>query len=244
MKGILKILGCLRSLALSLLIIVSSCQESSKPVEQSSINDSPDFLLIADKDPLEIETESAFMIDGAGPIYFAVLDLTAEQKEQIHQIVQEFKDEFKGMHGRWRDGSSWEELREERQALREKINAAIYEILTDEQKAILDDIKSQLENGQYPDILVEHKVAHLTEKLDLTSDQQSEVKALFKEYGNLLISTRDESENRFEFIIAKMELLMELDNEIQALLTEEQLELYEEMKTEHRRKHFRHHRHP
>jgi Spy/CpxP family protein refolding chaperone len=231
-------------LVLSLLIIFSSCQESSDPVQQSNINDSPDFLLIADEDPLEIETESAFMIDGTGPMYFAVLDLTEEQKEQIHQIVHDFKDQFRDMHGRWRDGASWEELKEERQALREQINAAIYEILTDEQKAILDDIKSQLENGQYPDILVEHKVAHLTERLDLTTDQQTEVTALFKEYGNLLVAARNDSENRFEFMMTKMELFMELDNKIRALLTEEQLELYEEMKTEHRRKHIHNHRRP
>ena len=221
----------LTSIVLSVFLIISGCQESSDPVQQSTLNDSPDFLLIADEDPLDIETEPAFMIDGAGPMFFSVLDLTEEQKEQIKEIVQSFKDEFRGLCSRWTEGTSWEDIREERRALHEQINAAIYEILTDEQKAIVDNIKSQLEDGQYPDILVEHKVAQLTEKLDLTTDQQEEIGILFKEYGTLLVSTRNESENRFEFMMAKMELFMELDQKIRALLTDEQLELYDEMKS-------------
>ena len=231
-------------LILSLLIIFNSCQQTEQPMEQYSLNDSPDFLLMADEDPLDIEVESAFMIDAAGPIYFSVLDLTDEQKEQIKEIVSGFKSEFSGLCGRWKDGTSWEELREERQALREQINEAIYEILTDEQKTILDEIKTQLENGQYPDLLVESKVANLTEKLDLTEDQQTELTDLFKEYGTLLIASRDDSGNRFEFMRVKFELFMELDGKIRALLSEEQIELYDQLKSEHRMKHFRHHRKP
>ena len=231
-------------LVLSLLFIFSSCQESTQPTQQSNFNGSPDFLLIADEDPLNLETESAFMIDGAGPMYFSVLDLTEEQKEQIKEIVSGFKEEFGGLCGRWKDGTSWEDIKEERQVLREKIRVAIYEILTDEQKAILDDIKTQLENGLYPDILVENKVAHLTEKLDLSTDQQAEFTDLFKEYGTLLIASRDNSGDRFEFMMAKMELFIELDGKIRALLTDEQLELYIEMKSEHRMKGFHHRRKP
>jgi Spy/CpxP family protein refolding chaperone len=227
---------------LALLLTLSSCQDSTEPEEQANINGTPDFLLFADEDPLSLETEAAFMIDGAGPIYFSVLNLTDEQKEQIKEIAKSFREEFAGLHGRWRDGTSWKDIREERRALHEKIREAIYEILTDAQKAILDDIKSQLENGQYPDILVQHKVDHLTEKLDLSAEQQEDLTSLFKEYGSMLIASRDESENRFEFMIAKLELLFELDSNIRALLTEEQLALYDDLKLEHRRKHFRHHR--
>ena len=72
---------------LSLMIILSSCQQTEQPMEQYSLNDSPDFLLIDDEDPLNIETESAFMIDGTGPLYFSVLDLTEEQKEQRRKYV-------------------------------------------------------------------------------------------------------------------------------------------------------------
>jgi hypothetical protein len=229
---------------LSLVIILSSCQQTEQPLEQDSLNDSPDFLLIADEDPLNIEVESAFKIDGLGPLYFSVLDLTDEQKELIKEIVSEFKSEFAGMCGKWRDGTSWEDIKEERHALREQIREAIYEILTDEQKAILDDIKTQLENGQYPDIIVESKVAYLTEQLNLTEDQQAELTVLYKEYGTLLIASRDESANHFEFMMVKMELFMELDGKIRELLSEEQLELYEALKAEHRNKRFHHHRQP
>ena len=229
---------------LSVLIFLSSCQQTEQPMEQYSLNDSPDFLLMADEDPLNIETESAFMIDGAGPIYFTVLDLTDEQKEQIKEIVNEFRSEFAGMCGKWRDGTSWEDIKAERQAVREQIREAIYEILTDEQKAILDEINTQLENGIYPDIIVESKVAHLTEKLNLTEDQQADITVLFKEYGTLLIASRDDSGNRFEFMMDKMELFMELDGKIRALLSDEQLELYDALKAEHRKGRFHHRRKP
>jgi hypothetical protein len=231
-------------LVLSLLIIFTSCQESTEPVQQSNFNGSPDFLLIADEDPLDIETESAFMIDGAGPMYFSVLDLTEEQKEQIKEIVSGFKEEFGGLCGRWQEGTSWEDIKEERHAMREQIREAIYEILTDEQKAILDEIKTQLENGEYPDIIVENKVANLTEKLDLSTDQQAELTKLFKKYGTLLLESREEGGDRFTFMLAKMELFMELDSKIRALLTDKQLELYEEMKSEHKMKRFHHRRKP
>ena len=206
--------------ALSLVVILSSCQQTEQPMEQYSLNDSPDFLLIDDEDPLNMETESAFMIDGAGPLYFSVLNLTDDQKEQIREIVSEFRSEFAGMCGKWRDGTSWEDIKEERQALHDQIHAAIYEILTDEQKAILDDIQNQLENGQYPDLLVENKVARLTEALNLTDDQPAALTDLFKEYGTLLIATRNESGDKFEFMMVKMKLFMELDGKIRALLTD------------------------
>jgi hypothetical protein len=227
---------------LSLLIFFSSCQQTEQPMEQYSLNDSPDFLLIADEDPLNIEVESAFMIDGAGPLYFSVLNLSDEQKEQIREIVSEFRSDFAGMCGRWRDGTSWEDIKQERQALREQIRLAIFEILTDEQKAILDDIKTQLENGQYPDIVVQNKVAYLTEQLNLDEDQITELTVLFKEFGTLLIASRDESGDRFEFMKSKIELFMELDGKIRALLTDEQLALYDELKSQHRMKRFHHHR--
>ncbi len=230
-------------LVLSLLISLTSCNQSEPQAQQSTLNDAPEFLLIADEDPLNIEQDEAFIIDGAGPLYFWVLDLTDEQKEQIKEIVSEFRSDFVGLCGRWNSGLSWEEIKEERHALREKIREAIYEILTDEQKVILDEIKTQLENGQYPDILVERRVAFLAEQLDLTAEQQNQVAELYKEYGSLLIASRNESGNRFEFRMAKRELFMELDGKIKVLLTGEQLELYEELKFQHRKRRFHHFRH-
>jgi Spy/CpxP family protein refolding chaperone len=224
--------------ALLIMFSILGCEQTAPPelsrnaganIETSEA----EFLLVAEADPLEIEQDEAFIIDGAGPFLFSVLDLTEEQKEQIKEIVHRFRPEFKGLRGRWNDGKSWEEIREERRALREQVYAAIYEILTDEQKAIIDEIEAQLVNGEFPDIIVEKRVEYLTEELGLSPDQQDQISILLKEYGNLLLAARNESDNPRDFRGVKFDLFQELDAKIREILTDEQIERYNQLKRSH-----------
>ena len=237
------------------LFSLTACNKAELPSEQQivfpqgSTDSRAEFLLVATEDPLAIEQDEAFIIDGAGPMYFWVLDLTTDQKDSIRSIVRGFRSDFLGLCFQWLDGKSWEEIRAERLALREKIREAIYNILTDEQKAIVDEIAVQLAAGEFPDIVAEKRVEFLTEKLGLSEEQQQEIYDLFKLYGSQMIQARNASENPIDFRRLKFEIFEELDQKIRAILTAEQIDLYELLKEEHHqirfggRFHGRYHRH-
>lgn len=214
-------------------ILIIGCSKNNPQAPELTGMEDPSFLLVAGEDPLGIEQESAFMIDGIGPLYFGVLDLSDEQIDQIREIVSQYRDDFKNLQSRWRQGKSWSEIREQRRALREEISAAIEEILTEEQKAILEEIKTQLENGEFPDIIIDKRVEFLTAELNLTSEQQEQIKALFKEYGNRLLAARNNGKNPRQFRIMMTGIFKELDEAISALLTEEQLQLYNQLKAKY-----------
>jgi Spy/CpxP family protein refolding chaperone len=224
--------------ALLFLFSLTACNKTELPSEQQSLfsqgdtDSGAEFLLVASEDPLAIEQDEAFIIDGAGPMYFWVLDLTAEQKDSIKVIVSEFRSDFTGLCFQWLEGKSWEEIRAARLALREKIRLAIYNILTDEQKAIVDEIAAQLAAGEYPDIVAEKRVEFLTENLGLSEEQQQEIYDLFKLYGSQMIQARNNSENPIDFQSTKNEIFQELDQKIRAILTAEQIDLYEQLKAE------------
>ena len=232
------------SLVIALIFSITACNQSEpQSMEQPDFFQSmggsdAEFLLVAYSDPLEIEQEEAFIVDGAGPMYFWVLDLTEEQRESIKAVVSELRPDFKEMCSRWTEGKSWEDIHDERLALREKIRTAIYEILTDEQKVIVDKIADQLAKGEYPDIVVEKRIEYLTEQLNLADEQQTKIYDLFKQYGSLMIAARNASENPMDFRIAKYELFQELDSRIREILTEGQNELYDELKSKHRKLRF------
>jgi Spy/CpxP family protein refolding chaperone len=234
----------LSSLTFVLMFSITACNQSEpQTMEQpdyykSLAGSDAEFLLVAYSDPLEIEQEEAFLVDGAGPMYFWALDLTEEQKEQIKEIVSDLRPNFKEMCSRWKEGKSWEDIREERIALREKIRIAIYEILTDEQKAIVDEMAVQLAAGEFPDAVVEKRVEKLTEELGLDTDQQQKITDLFKDYGSQMIQMRNASDEPKEFHMAKYELFQELDAKIREILTEEQIELYDIFKNENRKAKF------
>jgi len=231
-------------MALFLIFAFSACNQSEPLSTQepeyfkSMAESDAEFLLVAYSDPLELEQEEAFKVDGVGPMYFWVLDLSEEQKEQIKAIVSDLRPDFKEMCSRWIEGKSWEEIRAERKALREKIREAIYEILTDEQKAIVDEMAAQLAAGEFPDAVIEKRIEKLTEVLGLDADQQQKITDLFKDYGSQMIQMRNVSDDPKEFHMAKYELFQELDAKIREILTEEQLELYDAFKSENRKRRF------
>lgn len=221
-------------------LFITACSQQ-EPIEETPADlNSAGFLLMADEDPLGVEEGPAFVMDGIGPMYFGVLDLTEEQIAQMREIAAKYRDEFRALRQQWRDGKSWKEIREKRRELHEKMRQEMEQILTDEQKAILDEIRTQLANGEYPDIIIEKRVAFLTEQLNLTQEQQEAIRALLKEYGNKLLAARNNSRHPGQFGMAMMRIFRELDAKIVALLTPEQVELYNQLKEWHRFKGRRH----
>ena len=214
---------------ISILMIAACSQQEPLEDQQAEINGSA-FLLMTDEDPLGVEDEPAFLMDGIGPMYFGVLNLTDEQVARIKEIAAKYRNEFHNLIQSWRGGKSWKEIRAKRKELREKMMKEIEALLTDEQKAVLEEIRTQLANGEYPDILIDKRVAFLTEQLNLTEDQQKAIRSLLKEYGNKLLAARNSSRHPGQFGLAMMRIFKELDAKIIELLTPGQAELYKQLK--------------
>ncbi len=221
------------------IFLVIGCTQQ-EPMEEVSDLNSTSFLLLADEDPLGVEEGPAFVMDGVGPMFLGVLDLTEEQMAQIREIAAKYREEFRALRQQWKDGTSWKELREKRRELHERMLQEIEQILTDEQKAVLEEIRSQLANGEYPDIIIEKRVAFLTEQLNLTKEQQEAIRVLLKEYGNKLLAARNNSSHPGQFAMQMMRIFRELDAKIVALLAPEQLTLYNQLKEWHKFKGRRH----
>jgi Spy/CpxP family protein refolding chaperone len=102
------------------------------------------------------------------------IDLTADQKQQIKAILEKY-------HPLLRHDFNGNRLsREERMAvhdsmktIRDSIRNEIVSVLTPDQKALMNQIRTQLKAGEVPDTLVKLRVQRLTSLLTLTTDQQT-----------------------------------------------------------------------
>ncbi len=227
-----------------LLAVFSSCQsDDGLSPDELALDTGPAFLLVEETDELGLANDHAFLMDGAGPIYFKVLDLTEEQREQIREIAAGYKDDFRALHGNWRNGSNWEEIRAQRRALKDSMRAEIFEtVLTADQQAIVTEIENDFANGVYPQIIVDHRVANYTELLALTADQQTAFTDLISNFGQQMLDARNSGVDHQTLRETMRALFEELDAQITALLDETQLEIYNAWKAErerHRPGHFR-----
>lgn len=222
---------------LSVLFILGTwgCSKEGPNAPEGNFDAGPAFLLISENDPLQLESDQAFMMDGTGPIFFDVLDLTEAQKTQIREIVQSYREQFRALHNNWQNGASWEEIRSQRKALREQMHNEIMQVLTPEQQAIIQEIQDQLASGIYPDILVDKRLETLTDLLTLTPEQQDQIRPLLAQAGADMLAAREAAGNFRELRKALRTIFENLDQQISALLTPEQLAIYNDWKARHRR---------
>ncbi len=92
----------------------------------------------------------------------------------------------------------------------------------------------ELKNRRMPEEMIARRVAHLTEILTLTEEQQEQITGFLTEASTKLMTAREESQSREEFREAAVAIFQELDQQISSVLTAEQLELYNELKEERR----------
>jgi hypothetical protein len=204
-----------------------------------------DFLLISDNDPIELASNSsdatldqAFLVDAHGPFMFWVLDLTDEQKSQMREIARSHREEFCGMRHEWHENeTSWEEIKEKREAMRQAIFEEIFQILTPVQQAIVLEMQDQLANGQYPTAVIDKRVEFLTGELVLNENQQAQIAAWLEEYGALILAARESSETKQAFFEARQAIFLELDEKILSILDEDQVEKYLELKEKRNGRH-------
>jgi Spy/CpxP family protein refolding chaperone len=128
---------------------------------------------------------SAIADTGAGGMMFmqggmfgggvgSIIDLTADQKQQIKAILEKYRPlQGHNFNGKRPTREEWMAMRDSMKPIRDSIKNEVLSVLTPEQKALLDQIKTQLKAGTIPDTLVKIRVQRLTSLLTLTPDQQT-----------------------------------------------------------------------
>jgi Spy/CpxP family protein refolding chaperone len=230
-------------------LYIFSCTRMTEP--EQNADGEVDFLLIAESDPIELESsnsettrDQAFLIDGYGPLFFWVLNLTDEQKAQIREITRSHRKPCFGMREKWRTNEiSWEDIQAKRDSIRQVIFEKIFQILTPEQQATVQEIQEQLANGEYPTAVIEKRVEYLTAELGLSESQQNQISVWMAEYGAQILAARQSSSSKYEFHEAKHAILVELDEKMLSILDDDQMAKYLELKEKRNECHrHRHHK--
>ena len=216
--------------------------EQIESYQQTALaKDTEVLYLMGNEEPISAETACDFVKFGPKPFFLWALDLTDEQKIQLREIAQKYHSQMRDLRMEFGTNTDWQVIKEKWQELREQMIQETMTILTDEQKALLEEIKAQIDAGEYPTIIIEKRVALLTEKLNLSQDQQEKLTQLMVEYGAKIVELRnneyDPSTTREEM----HQLLEGFNNAFKALLDEDQLAVYEDMTIQFHRHH--HHGH-
>ncbi|MFQ5637449.1 MAG: hypothetical protein ACE5IR_05590 [bacterium] len=182
----------------------------------------------------EIEAKlEEFPGHGPGGGLISLLELSEEQKAQIKEIMQRHREQLKAKHGSFEGRPSREAIKEKRREMRESLQKEIARVLTSDQQAKLDELKAQLERGEIPQELVERHVNRLSADLDLSEEQQSQVRALG--LPHLPHRRHRDKESRGDFQ-QNREQLKEYEQKLMAILTPEQQSRFREIKKERREK--------
>jgi len=222
------------SLFYTILVLIAGCSEQNATNPNSGPE--PNFISIAgayplaesEDPPIGVPAGPVFILDGPGPFLFQALDLTDEQKERLKEIAVSYREKLEDLRAELRQsGISREAMHEKHLALRQEMYQEMKTILTGDQKTLLAEIESQLQQGIYPEVLIDKRIAHMTAELGLDESQQAALKIIFTDYGAQLLALRG-SESDMRTIHIKVKAIMEaLRTAITGVLNEEQIALFE-----------------
>lgn len=177
---------------------------------------------------------------GQGPRlleFAAELELTDEQVSAITAIIEKYRSQFEELRAALGDSRPTAEQREQHRALRQQQRDEIHILLTEAQQSKLKELREQHQGERRgfgkgkPSI--DQRLAHLTEALNLTDDQVSQLRTAF-EVMAAAIKTEDGTRPDRETMIAARD---ELHSAIESILTAEQLTAFEELRQNRRGAH-------
>ena len=112
----------------------------------------------------------------------SMIDLSADQKQQIKAILEKYRPlQRHARDGKRPSREQWAAMRDSMKTMRDSMKNEIAQVLTPAQKALVDQIKTQLKAGVVPDTLVKKRVQRLTSLLTLTPDQQTQAFTILKQ---------------------------------------------------------------
>ncbi len=134
-----------------------------------------------------------------------VLSLTEEQKDQLQGILKEHRKES-----------------------RARLFDNIMPLLDAEQKAALTKIKSELEENKVPRSVIENRVNRMNDRLNLDEKQKEQFIQVFSEFGGKMLSLRNSDKNRDEARGELRNQFDELHNQLETILSPEQMDKMKE----------------
>ena len=128
--------------------------------------------------------------DDFGGIYKV---LTDDQKVTFKAIVTAYKERFKAIHEQVKDGSLKEDARSQMDALKEAMQAEVDALLTEEQKAQIDQNKAdrEIERQAYKD----SSKAVMVDVLDMTAEQVTAFGEANKEARDAAMALFEQAKN-------------------------------------------------
>lgn len=162
------------------------------------------------------------------------LNLTPEQETQIKEIFKNHREDFKALREMARNNAPREEIRTKARDLRKVIFEEMKTILNPEQQQKLDIFRERLANGEFAKEMVENRLNHLTDRLNLSEEQRNQVRDILADSSQKLKSLRDQSTDRADFRREAMQIRENADLRILEILNPEQRATFHEMKEDMR----------
>jgi Spy/CpxP family protein refolding chaperone len=134
-----------------------------------------------------------------------VLSLTEEQKDQLQGILKEYPKES-----------------------RARLFDNIMPLLDADQKAVLTKIQSELEENKVPRSVIENRVNRMDDRLNLDEKQKEQLIQAFSEFGGKMLSLRNSDKNRDEARGELRNQFDELHNQLETILSPEQMDKMKE----------------
>ena len=166
------------------------------------------------------------------------LNLSDQQVADLHELYEDYLAHVKAVMDDARASGDRSELRTKLKALRQGFEEGFNDVLTDEQQTRLEEIKANAA-ARRKDNGWARRIAALTDALDLSVQQVSALDELYEGYQagvKAAIDGARESGDRSELRDQLRELREGFEEDFNAVLTDEQKEKLEEMKSANRKR--------
>ncbi len=152
-----------------------------------------------------------------------MVDPSEEQRNDVERIIETRSEQLRELHETHQTGVI---------AIYDSLRVDLQTLLTDEQKKRFEE---QIVKGSHK--IAESRIERLTEALDLNDEQQKRIEEIFAEFKNPPRPARKGSRGNWEDRREMMQNhFQEMHEEIEAVLTPEQKEMFGELRMQRRRR--------
>lgn len=210
------------SLLLSVVLFIS-CSEKNENVITNPVTDEATLNKDVNELTSDITTRFSRLTE--------YLQLTENQIALLKNFIEKQKKEIK--ENIRKNGRKWIKDKTKRLELRKKIredfHAFLNSILTDEQKAKYEELITKIKNGEFFEERFNKWIEKITLELNLTNEQQAQIKALFEKKMKIIKSVKEGKYDKKEVFELIKKMRAEIKKELEKILTPEQMNKLEEL---------------